>query len=103
MDWGPTADNVSMHLFRVDGIAHLPFSFWREAHHNPSELDTIFCARLSVDDLRQTLHRAAWKLMWDWCADRKNRGVTIACTGEREPSGLNTIENLARVPGDAWR
>lgn len=74
MDWGPTSDNVSMHLFRIDGTAHRPFSFWRESHHDPTERDTIYCARLSVDDLRVTLHRAAWRLMWDWYADRKNRG-----------------------------
>src|SRR5262249_52702304 len=30
MDWGPTADNVAMHLFREGGTAFLPFSFWRE-------------------------------------------------------------------------
>ena len=66
MDWGPTADNVSMHLFRIEETAHMPFSFWRESHHDPAELGKVYCARLSVDDLRVTLHRAAWRLMWDW-------------------------------------
>ena len=28
MDWGATADNVSMLLFREGGTAYLPFSFW---------------------------------------------------------------------------
>src|SRR5207248_5778604 len=27
MDWGPTADNVRMHLFREGGTTLLPFSF----------------------------------------------------------------------------
>ena len=74
MDWGPTADNVSMHLFRSDGTASLPFSFWRENHHDPNELETTFCAKLPANDLMTTLHHAAWKLMWDWIGERKRRG-----------------------------
>ncbi len=74
MDWGRTADNVSVHLFRIDGIAHMPFSYWRESHQAPSELGTICCARLSDDDLSDTLRRAARKLRWDWRRDRKHRG-----------------------------
>ena len=72
MDWGPTSDNVSMHMFRVDGIAYLPFSFWRETHHEPSELGKIFDGCLTLDELRVTLHGAAWKLMWDWYDQRRN-------------------------------
>ena len=74
MDWGPTADNVSMHMFRSDGVASLPFSFWRENHHDQSELETVFCAELPAHDLLTTLHHASWKLMWDWIGERKRRG-----------------------------
>jgi hypothetical protein len=69
MDWGPTADNVGMLLFREDGTAYLPFSFWRPDHHVPSELGRVFVAELPEWELAVVLHDAAWALMWDW-ADR---------------------------------
>jgi hypothetical protein len=69
MDWGPTADNVSMLLFREGGTAYLPFSFWRPDHHVPAELGQVFVAELPEWELATVLHDAAWALMWDW-ADR---------------------------------
>jgi hypothetical protein len=69
MDWGPTADNVSMLLFREEGTAYLPFSFWRPDHHAPSELGQVFVAELPEWELAGVLHDAAWAIMWDW-ADR---------------------------------
>ena len=69
MDWGPIADNVHIHLFREDGIAFLPFSFFREDHHDPSELGQVFVAQLPEWELACVLHDAAWAIMWDW-ADR---------------------------------
>ena len=62
MDWGPTTDNVSAHLFVSDGIASIPFSFWRPEHHDPSELGQVFVAELPARELTRVLHRAAWDL-----------------------------------------
>lgn len=73
MDWGPTADNVSMHYFRIGDTIYLPFSFWRESHHNANELGNVFCATVALEELRSTFHRAAWKLMWDWSSLKQNR------------------------------
>jgi hypothetical protein len=69
MDWGPTADNVGMLIFREGGTVYLPFSFWRPDHHVPSELGQVFVAELPERELATVLHEAAWALMWDW-ADR---------------------------------
>lgn len=66
MDWGPTADNVCMHLFQEGDTAFLPFSFWREAHHDPTELGQVFVAELPWRELAEVLHDAAWALMWAW-------------------------------------
>jgi hypothetical protein len=71
MDWGPTADNVGMFLFREEGTAYLPFSFWRPDHHDPSERGKVFVAELPEWELARVLHDAAWALMWDW-ADRRS-------------------------------
>ncbi|QJW98653.1 hypothetical protein FTUN_6248 [Frigoriglobus tundricola] len=64
MDWGPTADNVRMHLFREGGTAFLPFSFWREGHHKPAELGQVFVAEVPWRGLAGVTHEAAWGLMW---------------------------------------
>lgn len=72
MDWGPTTDNVRMHYFRDGYQISLPFSFWRKTHWNPEQLGTVFCATMLIDELRSTLHRAAWKLMWDWSSLKRN-------------------------------
>jgi hypothetical protein len=69
MNWGPTADNVSMLLFREGGTAYLPFSFWRADHHVPFELGQVFVAELPEWELAAVLHDAAWAFTWDW-ADR---------------------------------
>ena len=69
MDWGPIADNVHIHLFRENGTAFLPFSLFREDHHDPSELGQVFVAELPEWELASVLHDAAWAIMWDW-ADR---------------------------------
>jgi hypothetical protein len=69
MYWGPTADNVSMLLFREGGTAYLPFSFWRTDHHAPAELGQVFVAELPEWELAAVLHDAAWAVVWDW-ADR---------------------------------
>lgn len=69
MHWGPTADNVMMLLFREDGVAYLPFAFWRPDHHDPSELGQVFVAELPERELAMVLHDAAWFVMWAW-ADR---------------------------------
>jgi hypothetical protein len=70
MDWGPTADNVTMLLFREGGTAYLPFAFWRPEHHKPSQLGQVFVATLPERELALVLHQAAWFIMWAW-ADRK--------------------------------
>lgn len=62
MDWGPTSDNVSSCLFREGETVHIAFSFWRESHHDPSELDKVFVAELPERELLLILHRAAWDL-----------------------------------------
>lgn len=59
LNWGPTTDNVSAHLFISDGIASIPFSFWRPEHHDPSELGQVFVAELPVRELTRVLHQAA--------------------------------------------
>jgi hypothetical protein len=76
MNWGPTADNVGMLLFREDGTAYLPFSFLRPDHHVPSELGKVFVAELPEWELASVLHDAAWALMWDW-ADRSKWPIKI--------------------------
>lgn len=72
MDWGPTTDNVRMHLFRENGTALLAFSFWREDHHDPAELGQVFVAELPELELARMIHDASWALMWDWTNCRKN-------------------------------
>ena len=69
MDWGPTADNVSMLLFREGGTAYLPFAFHRPDHHDPSGLGRVFVAELPERELARVLHDAAWFVIWAW-ADR---------------------------------
>ena len=66
MNWGPTADNVGMLLFREGGMAYLPFSFSRSDHHVLAELGQVFVAELPEWELATVLHNAAWALMWDW-------------------------------------
>lgn len=73
MDWGPTADNVSMHFFRENGKIHLPFSFWRHSHHAQDEIGTVFCTTVPESELRLTFHQVAWRLMWDWSSLKRNR------------------------------
>ena len=60
LGWGPTTDNVSAVLFREGGTVFIPFSFWRESHHEPSELGRVFVAELPERELLSVLHRAAW-------------------------------------------
>jgi hypothetical protein len=74
MDWGPTADNVTMHLFRTNEMAVLPFSFWRKNHHAPEELDSVFCATIPIHELRLILHRTTWLLIWDWATLKRQCG-----------------------------
>jgi hypothetical protein len=66
MNWGPTADNVGALLFREADTAYIPFIFWRQGHHDPSELGHVFVAEVSVWELASILHQVAWKLMWEW-------------------------------------
>lgn len=66
MDWGPTADNVRMLIFREGDTAILPFEFHRPDHHNPREQGQVFVAELPWRELAEVLHRAAWHLMWVW-------------------------------------
>ena len=62
LDWGPTTDNVSAHLFLADGVASIPFSFPRPGHHDPSERGQVFVAELPERELVQILHKTAWAL-----------------------------------------
>jgi len=62
MDWGPTTDNVSAVLFRENDVAFMPFSFWRESHHESSELGQVFVAELPERELLWVLHCTAWAL-----------------------------------------
>jgi hypothetical protein len=72
MDWGPTADNVQMLLFREAGTAFLPFSFWRPNHHDPADLGQVFVAELREWELAAVLHDAACELIRDWAARRQS-------------------------------
>jgi hypothetical protein len=85
MDWGPTADNVGMLLFREEGTAYLPFSFWRPDHHVPSELGKVFVAELPEWELMRVLHDAAWAIMWDW-ADRSKWPIMSEPGAEPDPT-----------------
>jgi hypothetical protein len=64
MAWGPTTDNVRAVLFREGDTASMPFSFWRESHHDPAELGRVFVAELPERELLWVLHEAAWALAW---------------------------------------
>ena len=74
MDWGPTADNVSMHLFRIDDMAHIPFSFWRETHHDKRQLDQVYCAQLPYLDLFAVIQDAVQLLDQEWKTKRASNG-----------------------------
>jgi hypothetical protein len=63
-NWGPTADNVMAHVFLEGRRAYLPFSFWREHHHDPSELGQVFVVELPEREVLWVLHKAAWALVW---------------------------------------
>jgi hypothetical protein len=63
MGWGPTADNVTMLLFREGRVAYLPFSFWRPDHHDPTELGQVFVSELPEWELAAVLHDAASALL----------------------------------------
>jgi hypothetical protein len=71
MDWGPTADNVAMLMFREDGMVYLPFSFVWPDGQDPSELGKIYVAELPEWELATILHNAAWELIWGWADRRK--------------------------------
>jgi len=62
LDWGPTTDNISAVLFRENDKVFIPFSFWRESHHDPSELGQVFVAELPERELLWVLHSTAWVL-----------------------------------------
>ena|SRR5687768_5293427 len=62
MDWGETTDNVIAHLFLEDGVASIPFSFWRKEHHDPAELGEVFVAELPERELLRLIHETAWTL-----------------------------------------
>lgn len=64
MNWGPTSDNLDNYLFREGDTAHFAFSFWRERHHDSSELGRVFVTELPLRELLLTLHHAAWDLAW---------------------------------------
>jgi hypothetical protein len=64
MRWGPTTDNFLAVLFREEGVGSIPLAFWREDHHEPSELGKIFDAELPERELLWVLHEAAWALAW---------------------------------------
>ncbi len=87
MHWGPTADNVSMLLFREGGTAYLPFSFWRPDHHVPAELGQVFVAELPEWELAGVLHDAAWAIMWDW-ADRSKWPRPAEPNAAPDPAGM---------------
>ena len=81
MDWGPTADNVSMLLFREEGTAYLPFRISQRSDHKPSELSQVFVAELPERELALVLHDTAWLLMGSW-AYRSNRAVAAPNQGD---------------------
>ncbi len=74
MDWGPTADNVSMLLFQEGNIAYLPFTFWRPSHRKPLELGKVFVAELPEWELARVLLDATCAIMEDW-ADSRGHNV----------------------------
>ena len=59
MDWGPTSDNVSMFLFRENGIANITFEFWRELHHEPNEKGVVFVTSMPEYLLEKLLSETA--------------------------------------------
>lgn len=55
--WGPTTDNVLAHLFRDGDRIFIPFEFWRDEHHLPEQLGTVFVAELNETELLSVLQR----------------------------------------------
>jgi len=62
LNWGPTTDNVSSHIFRRRADVVLTFSFWRESHPYPNELGMVFVTEMPERDLLQILHEAEMAL-----------------------------------------
>jgi hypothetical protein len=65
LNWGPTTDNVIAHIFREGGRATIPFSFWREDHHDCSELGQVFVTELPTNELIAVLLEATRALVWN--------------------------------------
>ena len=63
MDWGPTSDNISVHMFRNDGLAYIPFSFNDE---NGDREDVVYSVTLPNNELNLILHKALFQMLWDW-------------------------------------
>ena len=55
LDWGATTDNVTCFIFESNGNTFITFSFWREEHHNPDEINHIYKTSISRAELRQVL------------------------------------------------
>lgn len=58
LDWGATTDNVASFIFESNGETYVTFSFWREEHHNPEEINHIYKTTVDRIELRQVLSDA---------------------------------------------
>lgn len=61
LQWGPTTDNVTAHLFPDGGHLALTLGFWREEHLrlHPEHVGTVFVAEIEAEELTGILHDAA--------------------------------------------
>ncbi|MBM9507925.1 hypothetical protein [Actinacidiphila acididurans] len=57
LDWGPTTDNVTAHLFRDGDHLAITLQFWRDAHlaKHPEDAGEVFLATLPTREFVATL------------------------------------------------
>lgn len=58
LDWGATTDNVTSFIFESNGETFITFSFWRDEHHNPDEINHVYKTTVDRIKLRQVLSEA---------------------------------------------
>jgi hypothetical protein len=61
-NWGPTTDNVICFLFRHLASLHLTFEFWRDNHHDSTDMGRVFTVAITERELLRTLHGTAREL-----------------------------------------
>lgn len=55
LNWGPTTDDVSAHMFRVGSQIFISLEFVRPQHLEPDKLEKIFVAELPESELLSVL------------------------------------------------